>query len=105
MALEEKFPALVEKMRREQEMYRIWLMEQPPEVILSRASEWSAREDMLSRLDEWDPDEKMVDALLSCDRPAETLFEWLRDDKAEDQIRAEIDQMADSIVQMMASGC
>ena len=98
------FLSLVSKMRREQEEYRIWLMEQPPEIILSRAAEWSAREDMLGSLDEWDPDAKTIEALLTCDKPLEKLFGWLTE-REEDVIRKEIDEMAAGIMQMFASGC
>ena len=101
----DNFLSLVSKMRREQEEYRIWLMEQAPEIILSRAAEWSAREDMHGSLDEWEPDAKTIEALLTCDKPLEKLFGWLTEQKEEDTIRKEIDEMAAGIVQMFASGC
>ena len=52
MECSEEFLELAHKMRAEQEEYRVWLMSQPPEIIIAHAAEWSAREDVLSRLDE-----------------------------------------------------
>ena len=72
MECSEEFLELAHKMRAEQEEYRVWLMSQPPEIIIAHAAEWSAR---LS--DEEDPEE----------------------------IRLEIDAMAEGMARMMAAGC
>lgn len=101
---ENGYAALVSKMQQEQEVYRIWLMNQPPEVILSKAAEWSAREDLLSSLDEWTPGEKEIQGLLAAEKPLETLFGWLKNGTDEEEIRRQIDGMAAGIINMMAAG-
>lgn len=78
MECSEEFLELAHKMRAEQEEYRVWLMSQPPEIIIAHAAEWSAREDVLSRLDELVLDGKETKALLSLDKPFEKLLDGFR---------------------------
>ena len=100
MECSEEFLELAHKMRAEQEEYRVWLMSQPPKIIIAHAAEWSAREDVLSRLDG-----KETKALLSLDKPFEKLFGWLSDEEDPEEIRLEIDAMAEGMARMMAAGC
>ena len=105
MECSEEFLELAHKMRAEQEEYRVWLMSQPPEIIIAHSAEWSAREDVLSRLDELVLDGKETKALLSLDKPFEKLFGWLSDEEDPEEIRLEIDAMAEGMARMMAAGC
>lgn len=56
--------ALYKKMFAEQDSYRSWLIEQPPEVILDKAYEYAAREDLLLSLEYNDLSDKEAQALL-----------------------------------------
>lgn len=105
MECSEELLELAHKMRAEQEEYRVWLMSQPPEIIIAHAAEWSAREDVLSRLDELVLDGKETKALLSLDKTFEKLFGWLSDEEDPEEIRLEIDAMAEGMARMMAAGC
>ena len=105
MECSEEFLELAHKMRAEQEEYRVWLMSQPPEIIIAHAAEWSAREDVLSRLDELVLDGKETKALPSLDKPFEKLFGWLSDEEDPEEIRLESDAMAEGMARMMAAGC
>ena len=105
MEYSEGFLELAHKMRVEQEEYRVWLMSQPPEVIIAHAAEWSAREDVISRLDELVLDGKEIKALLSIEKPFEKLFGWLSDGEDPDEIRIEIDAMAEGMARMMSASC
>ena len=47
----ERNTALYEKMFAEQETYRSWLLQQPPEEILKHTYEYTVREDVLLSLE------------------------------------------------------
>ena len=49
---EELNTALYQKMEREQDKYRKWLVQCPPEEILSHAYEYVVREDILMSMEE-----------------------------------------------------
>lgn len=64
-------------MTAEQEAYRAWLLEMPPEEILKHTWEYTAREDILMALDSWNPSEEQVAALLRSSSPlAEVVKEY-----------------------------
>lgn len=54
MTNEERNTALYQKMFAEQETYRKWLLEQPPEEILKHTYEYTVREDVLMSLEAHD---------------------------------------------------
>lgn len=74
---QENLNKLRQIMRAEQEAYRAWLAEMPPEEILKHTWEYTAREDILMALDSWDPLEEQVAALLRSSSPlAEVVKEY-----------------------------
>lgn len=73
MTNEELNTALYQKMFAEQETYRKWLLEQPPEEILKHTYEYTVREDILLSLEYHDLTDAQTNALmknLSRPRPA-----------------------------------
>ena len=64
MTNEEWNTALYQKMFAEQETYRKWLLEQPPEEILKHTYEYTAREDILLSLEYHDLTDAQAQALM-----------------------------------------
>ena len=61
---EELNTALYQKMEREQDKYRKWLVQCPPEEILSHAYEYAVREDILMAMEELNLPDDQAMALL-----------------------------------------
>lgn len=61
---EELNTALYQKMEREQDKYRKWLVQYPPEEILSHAYEYAVREDILMAMEELNLPDDQAMALL-----------------------------------------
>ena len=61
MTNEELNTALYQKMFAEQETYRKWLLEQPPEEILKHTYEYTVREDILLSLEYHDLTDAQTD--------------------------------------------
>ena len=77
MTTEERNTALYQKMFAEQERFKDWLLEQPPEEILRHAYEYTVREDILMSLEYHDLEEDRVNALLKSRNPLQKIFqEW-----------------------------
>lgn len=77
MTTEERNTALYQKMFAEQERFKDWLLEQPPEEILRHAYEYTVREDILLSLEYHDLEEGRVNALLKSRNPLQKIFqEW-----------------------------
>lgn len=74
MTNEEKNTALYEKMFAEQETYRKWLLEQPPEEILKHSYEYIVREDILLSLEYNDLTDAQAEALLKSPGPLGDIF-------------------------------
>ena len=74
MTNEEKNTALYEKMFAEQEIYRKWLLEQPPEEILKHSYEYIVREDILLSLEYNDLTDAQAEALLKSPCPLGDIF-------------------------------
>lgn len=71
---EELNTALYQKMEREQDKYREWLVQCPPEEILSHAYEYVVREDILMSMEELNlPDDQAI-ALLKQRGPLDDVF-------------------------------
>ena len=64
MTNEELNTALYQKMFAEQETYRKWLLEQPPEEILKHTYEYTVREDILLSLEYHDLTDAQTNALM-----------------------------------------
>ena len=74
MTNEEKNTALYEKVFAEQETYRKWLLEQPPEEILKLSFEYIVREDILLSLEFLDLTDSQAEALLKSPYPLGDIF-------------------------------
>lgn len=61
---EELNTALYQKMEREQDKYRKWIVQCPPEQILSHAYEYAVREDILMAMEELNLPDDQAMALL-----------------------------------------
>lgn len=74
MTNEERNTALYQKMFAEQETYRKWLLEQPPEEILKHTYEYTVREDVLMSLEAHDLTDAQAEALLKSPAPLGDVF-------------------------------
>ena len=70
---------LHEKMQREQNEYRAWLLAQPPEEILNHAYEYSSREDILIALENVSLRPAQLRALLESQAPLADIYKDYRD--------------------------
>lgn len=70
MTNEELNTALYEKMFAEQEVYRSWLISQPPEEILNHTYEYTVREDILMSMEFNDLPSSQARAMLASPQPA-----------------------------------
>lgn len=71
----ERNTALYEKMFAEQETYRNWLLQQPPEEILKHTYEYTVREDVLLSLEYHDLTDAQAEALLKSPSPLGDVFQ------------------------------
>lgn len=71
---EELNTALYQKMEREQDKYRKWLVQCPPEEILSHAYEYAARKDILMAMEELNLPDDQAMALLKQRGPLDDVF-------------------------------
>lgn len=74
MTNEELNTALYQKMFTEQETYRKWLLEQPPEEILKHTYEYTVREDILLSLEYHDLTDAQAQALMKSPSPLGDVF-------------------------------
>lgn len=71
---EELNTALYQKMECEQDKYRKWLVQCPPEEILSHAYEYVVREDILATMEELNLPDDQAKALLKQRGPLDDIF-------------------------------
>lgn len=71
---EELNNALYRKISKEQEMYRDWLLSQPPEEILDHAYEYITKADIVLSLEELDLTDRQCITLLELQSPLEDIF-------------------------------
>lgn len=77
MTTEERNTALYQKMFAEQERFKNWLLEQPPEELLRHAYEYTVREDILLSLECHELEDGQANALLKSRNPLKKIFqEW-----------------------------
>ena len=74
MSNEEMKQALVDKLSAEQDKYRAWLLEQPPEEILNYCYEYAMREDLICSMKSADLSGAEMSALLSAYAPLDELY-------------------------------
>ena len=74
MTNEEHNTALYQKMFAEQETFRDWLKDQPPEEILNHAYEYTIREDILLSLEYHNLSDAQIDALMESPSPLADVF-------------------------------
>ena len=71
---EEATKALFEKMQSEQDAYRNWLLQQPPEEILNHTYEFTVRADILMALETTSLSDQQTAALLKSDTPLADVY-------------------------------
>ena len=74
MTNEERNTALYQKMFAEQETFRDWLKDQPPEEILNHAYEYTIREDILLSLEYHNLSDAQINALMESPSPLADVF-------------------------------
>lgn len=94
--------ALYEKISAEQDVFRDWLLTQPPKEILNHAYEYSVREDIVMAMEELNLDAGQATALLESPSPLGDIFkEFERLETGHmDTIRECIETRADDAAKM-----
>lgn len=97
---EELNTQLYEKMKAEQDKFRVWLLTQPPAEVLNHSYEYSTREDIVMCMEELELSPKQAKALLKSPCPLGDCYEVFckREDGRMDDIRDSIESMANRIV-------
>lgn len=105
MSNEEMKQALVDKLSAEQDTYRAWLLEQPPEEILKHTYEYTMREDIVFCAEELDLIDAQVAALLSSPSPMEDIYKEYdkRDNSYMEDIRDSIETRAEEVLSVWQS--
>lgn len=87
---------LYDKMKAEQDKYRDWLLNQPPEEILNHTYEYTMREDIVMCMEELELSPKQAKALLRSPCPLDDVYKEFRDREVEhmDTIRDSIETRA-----------
>lgn len=70
---------LYDKMKAEQDKYRDWLLNQPPEEILNHTYEYTMREDIVMCMEELELSPKQAKALLRSPCPLDDVYKEFRD--------------------------
>lgn len=105
MSNEEMKQALVDKLSAEQDKYRAWLLEQPPEEILKHTYEYTMREDIVFCAEELDLTDAQIAALLSSPSPMEDIYKEYdkRDNSYMEDIRDSIETRAKEVLAVWQS--
>ena len=92
--------AVYNHMLAEQEDYRVWLLDQPPEEILNHAYEYTVREDILMAMEEATRSNKQCWALLKLESPIADIFKDFQKRETDhmDNIRDTIECRANAII-------
>ena len=100
MTNEELNTMLYQKMSAEQQQYREWLINQPPDEILRHCAEYTVREDIVLALEEFDLSDKQCKALLKSPAPLEDVFNAFekRESDYMDTIRDTIECRANAVI-------
>lgn len=94
--------ALLDKMQKEQDVYRSWLLAQPPEEILNHTLEYSTREDILMAMEFLDLSEKQAAALLASPSPLMDVYKDFRNMNTEhmEEIQSCIEDRAEQLLEV-----
>lgn len=94
----DKNTALYEKMTAEQDKFRDWLKNQPPEEILKHTYEYTVREDILMAMEELDLPQSRAAALLASPSPLADVYKEFADRETSymDMVRDSIEQRAEA---------
>ncbi len=105
MSNEEMKQALVDKLSAEQDKYRAWLLEQPPEEILKHTYEYTMREDIVFCAEALDLTGAQVSALLASPSPMEDIYREYdkRDNSYIEDIRDSIETRAEEVLSVWQS--
>ena len=92
--------ALYEKLYDEQERFRAWLLDQPPETIIQHSFEYAIREDIVSSMEEGFLPDAEAQALLNSASPLKDVFETFRDTAPSymDEIRDSLSSTAYGVI-------
>lgn len=74
---------LYDKMKAEQDKYRDWLLNQPPEEILNHTYEYTMREDIVMCMEELELSPKQAKALLRSPCPLDDVYKEFKDREVE----------------------
>ena len=101
MTNEERNTALYQKMFAEQETFRDWLKDQPPEEILNSAYAYTTREDILLSLEYNDLTDKQCQALLKSPCPLSDVFRaWEKYESSHmEELWSVVDNRANTVIQ------
>ena len=91
---------LYEKMKAEQNKYRDWLIDQPPEEILNHTYEYTMKEDILMAIEDMELAPQQAKALLRSPCPLEDVYKEFINREVEhmDTIRDSIETRADIVI-------
>lgn len=105
MSNEEMKQALLDKLTAEQDKYRAWLLEQPPEEILKHTYEYTMREDIVFCMEELDLTGAQTVALLASSSPMEDIYREYdkRDNSYMEDIRDSIETRAKDVLDIWQS--
>ena len=101
MTNKEMMRQLYERMTAEQQKYKEWLLEQPPNVILDNACKFTAREDIVMELEVLELTDAQAAALLRSRTPLADVYRaWERAETHHmDDVRDVIEARANAIIQ------
>ena len=94
---------LYDKMKAEQDKYRDWLLNQPPEEILNHTYEYTIREDIVMCMEELELSPKQAKALLRFPCPLEDVYKEFerRETEYMDTIRDCIETRANEVIRQI----
>lgn len=90
---------LYDKMKAEQDKYRDWLLNQPPEEILNHTYEYTMREDIVMCMEELELSPKQAKALLRSPCPLDDVYKEFRDREVEHKLSAMFGRMSKEMAQ------
>ena len=100
MANKEMMRQLYERMVAEQQKYKAWLLEQPPNVILDNACKFTVREDIVMEMEVLELTDAQAAALLRSRTPLADVYRaWERAETHHmDDVRDVIEARADTVI-------
>lgn len=101
MTNEEMMRQLYERMAAEQQKYKAWLLEQPPNVILDNACKFTVREDIVMEMEELELKDAQAAALLRSRTPLADVYKaWQQTETNHmNDVRDVIEARANAVIQ------